>query len=193
MRRSFLLWSGVAAILLATEANAASLVVESGTLKGATGVDVDGTLYDLAFVEGTCAEVFDGCESAAEFAFQTGLAALNAEAAIANLLVSTIFDQQPFLTFGCEGGTNACNILVPYARRTGIVDIAIYSNTTGPGGVANVFPLEDDHDTAGAPEVWAVFTPSAVPEPETWFLMLSGFLTVGWSLRRRVRLAFKYS
>ena len=30
------------------------------------------------------------------------------------------------------------------------------------------------------------FTTAAVPEPESWGLMLSGLLVMGWSLRRRM-------
>jgi len=41
----------------------------SGILTGATGVNVGGTFYNVEFVEGTCAALFDGCDSVNDFDF----------------------------------------------------------------------------------------------------------------------------
>jgi len=56
-------------------ANAVVLLVDgSGVLTGATGVNISGTLFDVAFEGGTCDSVFNGCDPA-EFAFSSESAA----------------------------------------------------------------------------------------------------------------------
>ena len=48
-----------------------------GILTGATDVDVDGTLYDVQFLDGSCISLFDGCDNATDdFAFTTNADAL---------------------------------------------------------------------------------------------------------------------
>ena len=62
---------------LRSSADAATLLVSgSGILTGATGVNVEGTLYDVEFVDGTCAALFDGCDSVNDFTFSTEADAL---------------------------------------------------------------------------------------------------------------------
>jgi hypothetical protein len=65
-------WALVVAIFLATSgAQAAVLIVVGGELQGATDVNVGGTLYDVQFVEGTCIDLYDGCDDVSDFAFVT--------------------------------------------------------------------------------------------------------------------------
>ena len=90
----------------ATSASAAPIhIISGGLLVGATGVEVQGTLYDVEFVEGTCIAVFDGCDEFSDFAFSTELSAFDAAAALLNqVLVFTAaadFDRMLGLTFGC--------------------------------------------------------------------------------------------
>jgi hypothetical protein len=47
---------------VAGSAQAATLDIQAGQLFGATGVDVAGTLYDVQFIDGTCAALYIGCE-----------------------------------------------------------------------------------------------------------------------------------
>lgn len=66
-----------------SSANAAILNVDaSGQLLGAAGVDVGGTLYDVTFMDGSCADVFSGCNEAGDFTFQTEVSATAASAAL---------------------------------------------------------------------------------------------------------------
>lgn len=58
------------------------LVNGNGLLTGANGVDVNGTLYDVTFQEGSCVALFSGCDSAADFAFGTDVAASAASSAL---------------------------------------------------------------------------------------------------------------
>ena len=61
-----------------------TLVVNGGQLDGATGVEVDGTLYDVLFMDGTCIALFNGCDAVSDFTFQTQAAALLAATALLN-------------------------------------------------------------------------------------------------------------
>ena len=46
-------------------------LADSGQLTGATGVNVNGVLYNVTFVDDTCINAFDGCDSVDDFAFKT--------------------------------------------------------------------------------------------------------------------------
>ena len=60
------------AIFLATAgAQAAAPVVVAGELVGATGVNVGGTVYDVQFVDGSCIDVYGGCDEVSDFPFTT--------------------------------------------------------------------------------------------------------------------------
>ena len=47
-------------LVLSTSVNAAVLIVDGGQLVGATGVNVNGALYDVSFMDGTCFALY-GC------------------------------------------------------------------------------------------------------------------------------------
>lgn len=51
----------------------------NGELIGAKGVTVAGATYDVAFVDGTCEEVFSGCDSPADFVFSSQASATAAK------------------------------------------------------------------------------------------------------------------
>ena len=59
------------ALLLASSnglaARAATPDVVDGELVGASDVLVDGTLYDVKFQDGTCVDLFDGCDEVSDF------------------------------------------------------------------------------------------------------------------------------
>ena len=64
-------------------AKAVTLNVDfSGQLRGASGVDVAGVLYDVEFEEGSCNELFGGCDTDADFPFATPEAARQASLAL---------------------------------------------------------------------------------------------------------------
>ena len=81
------------------------LVNGSGVLTGARNVRVGGTLYNVTFVDGTCIDVFGGCDTGSDFKFATFE---DADAA-ANALLGQVFvdapvgnfDGYPELTLGC--------------------------------------------------------------------------------------------
>ena len=103
--------------LIANPAKAAMIWLWDGTeLTGASNVDVGGTLYDVTFEDGTCIEVFSGCNDAAEdFAFTTSAnAQLAAQALLDQVFLDPNssgggapdhFDSIPDKTLGCTLST----------------------------------------------------------------------------------------
>ena len=106
---------------VAGAAQAATLNVVAGQLMGASGVDVGGTFYDVQFLDGTCIDLFNGCDDTSDFTFQTvASATLAGQALLDQVLVNSVafgqFDDIPSLTNGCElNVTGVCLSLVPWA------------------------------------------------------------------------------
>src|SRR5262245_843905 len=48
------------------------IINSSGILTGARCINVGGVLYDVDFRDGTCVEVFNGCDEASDFLAATG-------------------------------------------------------------------------------------------------------------------------
>jgi hypothetical protein len=191
-------------VTLAAPAHAATQIVNgSGQLTGATGVTVNGTSYDVEFVDGTCAALFGGCDNVSDFVFQNEA---DATAAIQALLDQVFtdgpagqFDSDYSLTLGCDTNTTGgCTAMIPSETQPQ------YSSVTGRGGDNTDGSdyilwtgLGLARDTGSDPFwVWARFTPStappanpSVPEPSTWAMMLLGFGAIGFAARRRRALA----
>jgi hypothetical protein len=49
---------------------------------GASDVLVDGSLYDVQFLDGTCIDLYDGCDEVSDFTFQTSASAVLASQAL---------------------------------------------------------------------------------------------------------------
>ena len=122
---------------------AATLHVEGGQLLGAFGVDVGGTLYDVEFVDGTCTDLFAGCDEAADFTFTTMTDAGLASAALQNQVfldaAEGAFDTVPELTAGCASNDFlTCRVTTPVARsfdfsgnpRTTVTVVSISNGTS---------------------------------------------------------------
>lgn len=116
MRKLFLI---VCLCWFSTYSNAALLEMDirAGQLHGAINVDVGGTFYDVEFLDGTCASIFGGCDSASDFVFQSLASATLAAQSILDLLLQDsvlgLFDNDPALSFGCS--STQCNLDTPYA------------------------------------------------------------------------------
>ena len=82
---------------------------------------VDGSSYDVAFSDGTCAALFDGCDSVSDFAFQSYAGALSASLALRDQVFLDsglgLFDSDPRLTAGCDDPAFGCQALTPYNFR----------------------------------------------------------------------------
>jgi|TARA_R110002126_G_scaffold154876_1_gene301907 hypothetical protein len=117
---TFLGASAIALCLSSVVAGAATLIVSDGTLTGATGVDVQGTLYDVEFRDGNCAALFDGCNEDSDFDFQDYATANAAGQALMDTVffdgLQGNFDSDPWTIRGCssDDSNERCNVYTPY-------------------------------------------------------------------------------
>jgi hypothetical protein len=199
MKLSLLFAGLLAAVSMPTSA-ATLLINSSGLLTGATGINIEGGIFDVEFLDGTCSALFAGCDDQSDFPFEYRHWAWAAEQALLDQVfldgLDGAFDAVPALTRGCEGATSLCQVVTPYDRLSSnytVVNVAVAQNAKlGLGndvGLSDVFAVED---TSTVPTMtWARFTQIAaipplppVPEPATWAMMIGGFALAGRALRR---------
>ncbi|WP_179954188.1 PEP-CTERM sorting domain-containing protein [Denitrobaculum tricleocarpae] len=191
----------VALALFATHSGTAKavpmLIVENGELLGADNVDVNGTLFDVRFRDGTCSAIFSGCDNPSEdFAFADANSAKAAAQALLDQVFldgpAGLFDSNPELTLGCSA-SELCLANIPYAQSVpGKFEFVSARNL--PDLVEPPFEFENTGDSDfdfsdNGFAVFAVFTsagPSvAVPEPAS--LALFSFGLAGFIFARRGR------
>jgi hypothetical protein len=175
------------------DAYSAVLQVSSGELTGALGVNVDGTLYDVQFVETSCPALYSGCDELSDFTFQSAAAAgLASRALILEVFLDGPdgdFDTVPSLTFGCESATR-CLVFTTYAPprpEDGFAPTAVAENTAGldvsfPNSAISLFL-----NTSNSPEfVMARWTlTNGVVEPGSLALLSLGLLALTWRSRKK--------
>lgn len=194
MTKTLALFAAAAALTVAAPAGAATQIVSGGILTGATGVEVGGMLYDVEFVDGTCASGFSGCGSSANFAFNTESTARAAGQALLDQVFTGIYGDDGSKTLGCSS-YGSCSSLIPYALDGSSLYVALSENCgLGADCTDNVSSdiVVKTFDTSVNPvAVYARFTATtsgAVPEPATWAMMLLGFAGIGLAMRPRSRL-----
>jgi len=201
VRKAFALAATITGFLAfsATPAAAAVLLVNgSGQLTGATGVDVGGTLYDVTFVDGTCAALFDGCNEISDFDFSDQATAEAAGQALFDQVfidgLAGNFDSNSGLTFGCEA-PDICDILLPFLSRGSSFDTIRASNFNvesidGISLFGGISVLNDFSQPtfSGNRTVFASFTEqgvSEVPLPAAAWMFLAGLSGLSAARRKK--------
>jgi hypothetical protein len=177
---------------------APTLVVDAGVLTGARNVVVNGTPYDVNFVDGTCAALFSGCDAASDFAFQSEAAAVAASQALLRFVFidgpAGSFDSMTSTIRGCTGsGDFFCNADTPFELFDDVgvirVRIAQADNIGVRIPLPDIVTVGEQHPSLVSTdilqqEVYAVW--SMVPEPHAWsYLSIGGFVLALAMLRRR--------
>lgn len=161
-------------------------------------MEVDGNLYDVDFLDGTCVDLFDGCDEETDFLFTTSNSALQASRALLDqvLLDSPLglFDSDPFSVAGIEASTvlDYGVIWTPYdtffptsssIRATTVSNYpssSSFSDSVGNG-------LYNQGSETRVFEVFAVWSEAAdVPEPSAINLFLFGLLILGVKQRKSI-------
>ena len=197
-------------VLMASGAQAVTLNVVGGQLMGASGVLVDGSLYDVQFLDGTCADFYSGCDEASDFTFQTEASALLASQALLDQVLIDgplgSFDDDVASTNGLENMTWG-QVHTPFAvgqapQVSHCMAGGCFSNSSANNysdqtlfdtGRADDFAVSLQSYVNPSGQDWgsnayvtlAVWSP--VPEPSTALLMGLGLTGLSWSGRRRNR------
>ena len=177
---------------------------ESGRLLGAADVDLNGTLYDVELLGGSCESVFTGCNQASDFTFQTQDAAIAASQALLDQVFVNgpdgNFDSTPAATGNCTFG-DFCSALTPYS----VAFIGTFTSYIQYSDARNYTGLSNDLVSTGmrsatyinrwqpnSRQTWARWSLSpnnqsttAVPEAPSVLLLGVGLLAM--ALARRAR------
>lgn len=168
---------------------AAIPIFDVDELRGAKGVNVVGTLYDAEFIDGSCIEIFNGCDEASDFTFwEDQVAASAAAQALLDQVFVGIYDDTPGLTFGCSGENNHCNAFIPYFFGNGDT-VGITNARNWVIGAADIVTeggqLRSFDQSVTGQSVYAKFTVSAVPLPAALPLFVSSLIAMFMFCRRQ--------
>ena len=198
-------WKMIIAIMVllisSTSVHSATLVIANGELMGADGITFDGYTASVRFLEGTCVDLFNGCDQPSDIVFQslTSNQTQAKDLAIAanTALLTQVFDTNPLydinvgFTYGCSEGTTAlgyCTMITPYYYSNGYVVTSTLRNNDdnvqqdivawGQGILTtnSTIPLNPNATDRNVYASWSI-TP--VPVPAAGLLFISGLFSLG--------------
>jgi hypothetical protein len=174
------------------------IVTGSGLITGVTGVVVGSDIYDVAFIDGTCIEIWNGC-LASNFAFTNEDDALNATKALMEQAFQGVFqgadhDTDPDKIFGITRPNHLGNILTPFSviKETWLHN-AMLTNYNEGGSISSIYRqylINTDTDGNYDSLVFADWTlvelpPTLAPEPSAIALFAVGLFGIGFARKRR--------
>ena len=189
---------GLLMLVCAGSVNAATVVMSGGQLIGATGVEVNGASYDVAFLDGSCNSLYNGCTGLPFTTSSEGLAA--SQALIDQVMIpQNINHGNSYLINGIDDLTSSsffyvAIIMTPVTESGGLGTVNVrsvqfgYSLQTDLTAGDLPYPFygkASDQTSSTSPfsyspamvdEVYAVWTPaavSAVPLPAAAWLFIS--------------------
>ena len=167
-------------------ATAGTLLVSGGVTRGVTGLNVGGTFYDVAFLDGTCISVYSGCDSNSDFV-QVGSQGASAVANVLNQNAGAFTSVLGCTEFPCK-----------IAITTSLVGDLTYGPLVYGGPTSWIttdfqsWPSEDFSNSGSFTYArFSLGVAPSVPEPATWAMMLIGFGAVGYRMRRKRRVALQ--
>lgn len=178
----------LASLVVASTASAKTeLLVEDDILIGATGVVVAGKNYDVTFVDNSCINLFNNCDSNSDFLFTTEASAKAASQALVDSVFVGIYDTEPNKTKTCVYLN--CYIVTPYLlygpNNSFVQTYSVRNSNFDSADIVNKLGLPRTLDTGSSVIVYAVWSPSAVPEPASYAMLAAGLALLGCIGRRK--------
>ena len=146
---------GLFTTFYSTLSYSASLNISNGILMGASDVDVNGALYDVRFLDGTCEDLFNGCNDNSDFTFSNPLNDGTQINTAMTALLEQVFLDTPLGAFDTNPALiNGCILSIQCTAQT-----PLFVNVPGNGlgitaavnrnVVLNAQANSADHITAG--------------------------------------------
>ncbi len=208
LRNGFFALITMGFMALTSPAQAVTLNVVGGQLLGASGVNVNGSLFDVEFLDGSCVSLFNGCDAVTDFTFQTEIdARLAAQAILDTVLLDGPlgqFDTFPGLVAGIgASGASVGSFQIPFTflnTTSAQINSSFYvflqfqngniNNFNGINGVFSDFRTSLTSSKAGVAFARFSQTPlSVVPLPPAGLLFGSGLVFLALLSRRAKKLA----
>lgn len=165
-------------------------------LVGASNVPIGNTLFDVSFVDGSCEELFNGCDSNDDFTFNSATEATQAAQVLLDLVLINVdeftFASSPGFVAGFDLFETSPQIFIPFAPQdNGFITPIASQNVFGNFRdfiTQQSFLAATDTTSFGARN-FAIFSevgeiaPTEVPSPATIMIFALGLLALG--LRRK--------